>query len=154
MTMEIVNLREMPHLLPTLAAWHHLQWEYLNPGRTLEQRIADMQPQLRDGLIPSTWVAVDAGAALGSASLLPHDMDTHPELTPWLASVFVAPEFRRRGIAAQLVRRVMSEAKGGGISTLHLFTPDQARFYAGLGWDVAAEEDYMGDAVTLMRFSL
>ena len=152
--MDIVNLRDVPQLLPLLAAWHHVQWEYLNPGRTLAQRIADMQPQLLDELVPSTWVAIESGAALGSASLLQHDMDTHPELAPWLASVFVAPEFRRLGIAATLVRRVMHEARAGGIDTVHLFTPDQARFYAGLGWEVVVEENYMGDRVTLMQARL
>ena len=38
----IVDLRERQHYLTTLAQWHHQEWAYLNPGRTLEQRIADM----------------------------------------------------------------------------------------------------------------
>ncbi len=37
--MDIINLRDAPQYLPTLARWHHAQWTYLNPGRTLQQRI-------------------------------------------------------------------------------------------------------------------
>lgn len=154
LSMDIVDLKTVPHFLPTLAAWHHCEWAYLNPGRTLEQRIDEMQDELRDALVPSTWVAVGDGVAMGSASIRYEDMDTHPELTPWLASVFVAPEFRRRGIAAKLVERVMSEAQRGDIETLYLFTPDQARLYGSLGWEVIAEEMYRGSTVMLMKVVL
>lgn len=30
---------------------------------------------------------------MGSAAIINNDMDTRPELTPWLASVFVAPAY-------------------------------------------------------------
>jgi len=148
---DIVDLRAVPHCIPLLAQWHHVQWAHLNPGRTLEDRIASMQRRLGDALIPSTWVAVENEVVMGSASLVDSDMETHPELTPWLASVFVAPEFRRRGIAAQLVRRVMQEAQQGGIHTLYLFTPDQQKLYASLGWTRLADEIFHGDTVTLMK---
>lgn len=137
-----------------LAQWHHAQWSYLNPERTLAQRIEEMNSHLDTALVPSTWVAVENDTAMGSASLLHDDMHTHPELSPWLASVFVAPEFRRRGIAAMLVRHVMQQARDGGIETLYLFTPDQAGLYSKLGWDVFSEETYLADTVTLMRATL
>jgi GNAT superfamily N-acetyltransferase len=149
--MEIVDLKTVPQFLPQLAQWHHAQWTYLNPDRSLAQRIADMQPHLESGLIPSTWVAIENNCVLGSASIVHDDMDTHPELAPWLASVFVAPEYRRRGIAAKLVKRVMSEAQKSGIERLYLFTPDQAKLYAGLGWQVLKEERYHDHLITIMQ---
>ncbi len=149
--MDNVELRAVPHCIPLLAQWHHAQWAHLNPGRTLADRIDSMQRRLGDALIPSTWVAVEKDVVMGSASLVGSDMETHPELTPWLASVFVAPEFRRRGIATQLVRRAMQEAQQGGINTLYLFTPDQQQLYASLGWEALAEETFHGDVVTLMK---
>ena len=38
-------------------------------------------------------------------------MDTRKELSPWLASVFVAPEFRKWGIGSKLVLHVMEQAR-------------------------------------------
>lgn len=151
MVVDIVDLKFVPQFLPTLAEWHHREWAYLNPGRSLEQRIADMQEHLHETLVPSTWVAVVDSTPAGSASLLHADMDTHPELTPWLASVYVAPDFRRRGIASQLVQQVMTQAQQHGIATLYLFTPDQALLYASLGWRIINEEEYFGGQVTLMK---
>lgn len=150
--MQIVDLRDAPQHLPQLAAWHHEQWSYLNPGQTLQHRIENMHGHLQPAALPRTFVAVaEHGTPLGSASLVAHDMDTHPELTPWLASVFVAPIHRQKGIGAELVRRVMAAAREAGIETLSLFTPDQEAFYQSLGWRTIAKEHYRGDEVTIMQ---
>lgn len=152
--MQIIDLKDNPESLQTLAQWHHVQWSYLSPERTLAQRIDEMASHLEATLVPSTWVAVENDVVMGSASLLHDDMHTHPELSPWLASVFIAPKFRRRGIAAKLVLHVMQQARAGGIETLYLFTPDQAALYAKLGWQLLRQEAYAGDQVTLMHVAL
>ena len=54
----------------------------------------------------------------GSAAIIEHDMDTRMELSPWLASVFVAPEFRKRGIGSKLVTHVMEQAKNNKIKNI------------------------------------
>jgi N-acetylglutamate synthase-like GNAT family acetyltransferase len=148
--MHIVDLSTAPQHIPQLAAWHHEQWSYLNPGKTIEQRIEKLRDHLREGAVPRTFIAVD-GDVLGSASLVAADMDTHPELTPWLASVFVSPLHRKRGVGAALVQRVMTAAEEAGIATLSLFTPDQEHFYRRLGWHTIAREFYRDAEVTLMQ---
>jgi hypothetical protein len=45
--MKIINLALAPEHIPTIAAWHHAQWGYLNPGGTLESRIEKMQRYLK-----------------------------------------------------------------------------------------------------------
>lgn len=153
MAIRIVDLREAPQYIPQLAAWHHEQWSYLNPGNSLAQRIDELREHLQPAPLPRTFVATaDHGLPMGSASLVAHDMDTHPELTPWLASVFVAPIYRQQGIGALLVRAVMDAAGAAGIGRLWLFTPDQEAFYARLGWHTVAKEPYRGDDVTIMQF--
>ncbi len=152
--MSNIDLSEQPHYLSTLAAWHQQEWAHLNPGSSLENRIEKMQDYLGDGLVPSTFIFKQHEQLAGSAAIVVCDMGTHTELTPWLASVFVAPHMRRQGIGTQLVKHVMSQAKMAGISTLYLFTPDQSAFYQTLGWSVIAEEVYCETAVTLMQVCL
>lgn len=148
--MHIASLREHSDLIPTLAAWHQGQWGHLNPSKTLPMRIASLERHLADAPIPATFVAVEDGLPLGSASLVERDLPTRPHLTPWLASVFVAPEHRRRGIASGLVRRVVEEAARLEIPTLYLFTWDQQRLYAGLGWTIVEETEYLSEPITVM----
>ncbi|MCK9606748.1 MAG: GNAT family N-acetyltransferase [Methylomonas sp.] len=152
--MNIIDLSHQPEHIPTLAAWHHRQWRHLNPGGTLEERIDGMQGYLSKRLVPSTFICKCNGQLAGSAAIVASDMDTRPTLTPWLASVFVAPPFRNRGIGGRLVEHAMLQARLGGIETLYLFTPDQAAFYQKLGWQILSEENYRGIAVTVMQIHL
>ncbi len=147
----IVDLADRPDCLPILARWHHEQWRALNPADTLEQRETRMRRHLLHGGIPRTFVACRSETALGSASLVTDDMHGQFELTPWLASVFVAPEHRRRGIGARLVLRVVEEARTQGFARIYLYTPDKERFYAGLGWTLLQHTQHQGCPVAVME---
>ena len=138
--MFIDDLANRAELIPTLARWHLAQWAYLNPGDALERRIARLQNHCGSEAIPTTFVA--------------HDMDTHPELSPWLASVYVAPEFRRQGIGSALVRRVGEEARKLGHQNCYLFTPDRDAFYTQLGWRISSREAYRGEIEIVMELEL
>lgn len=148
--MKITNLREHPEFIPTLAVWQHNQWAYLNPGDSVEGRIASLTAQSKSDEIPQTFVAFSGDTLLGSAALIPHDMETRMELSPWLASVFVAVEQRNKGIGAELVRRVMKESALLGHETIYLFTPDRESFYTRLGWSLLERTEYRGHQVTIM----
>jgi N-acetylglutamate synthase-like GNAT family acetyltransferase len=81
-------------------------------------------------------------------------MDTKPELSPWLASVYVLPEHRQKFIGSNLVLHIMNQAKKAGIETLYLFTPDKEHFYQNLGWQTVSEEIYRGHLVKVMQVNL
>jgi GNAT superfamily N-acetyltransferase len=139
----VINLKAEPQYIPILADWHHHEWASLNPGQTVDQRIESMQAYLSDDLIPSTFIAKGTHL-MGSAAIIESDMDNRPELTPWLASVFVAKEFRNRGVGSRLVKHVMDEARKAVIKELYLFTPDRVSFYERLGWRFLDYEEYRG----------
>ena len=120
--MQIGYLADHQDFIPTLAQWHHCEWAYLRPGDSLEARTARLRGSCGHREIPTVIVSFTGGTLLGSAMLVAHDMDTRMELSPWLAGVFVAPDNRRHGIGAALVRRAVDDAKrlacGGFTSTL------------------------------------
>lgn len=149
-TVHIAYLADHPAFIPTLARWHHAQWSYLDVGVSVEQRAVRLQAHLGRRQIPTTFVVLRRDTLLGSASLIAHDMDTRMDLSPWLASVYVAPEHRGQGMGTALVRRVVEEAKALGVETLYLFTPDKEGFYARLGWSVLERASYRGTQVVVM----
>jgi len=150
----ILDLKEEPEHIPTLADWHHNEWGYLNPDGSVQNRIEKMQSYLGIGLIPITFIAKEQSRLAGSAAIVKHDMDTKLELSPWLASVFVAPEYRQKGIGTKLVLHAMEKAKDVGVTTLYLFTPNKEHFYKELGWATFSEELYRGQEVAIMKISL
>lgn len=152
--MNISNLKQHPENLPKLAEWHHEEWAYLNPGQSYDERVYKMQAYLNDDFVPSTWLAEENGVLLGSAAIIESDMETHPALTPWMASVFVKAEYRRKGIGSALVKHVVASAKQAGYETLYLFTPDQQSLYQKLGWKKLHDEIYRGCEVTIMKYEL
>ncbi|MCI0529440.1 MAG: GNAT family N-acetyltransferase, partial [Nitrospira sp.] len=134
----------------TLAQWHHAEWSSLNPGDSVGRRIARLQSQKGRRQIPTTFIALRGETLLGSASLIAHDMDTRMGFSPWLASVYVAPEYRRSGVGSALVQRVVEEARALGVKLLYLFTTNKESFYARLGWSVLERTEYRGKPVVIM----
>jgi N-acetylglutamate synthase-like GNAT family acetyltransferase len=97
-------------------------------------------------------VALDGSRLLGGALLIENDLKLRPNLTPWLAGVYVKAEERGRGIASQLVNRVVEEAAALGVPELYLYTDTSQSLYARLGWEVIEELVYDDLPVTVMKY--
>jgi GNAT superfamily N-acetyltransferase len=150
--MQIDYLANHPQFIPELARWHHEEWSYLRPGDTVEARIARLREACARRPMPAAFVAFTDLELLGSAALVNNDMDTRPNLSPWLAGVFVAPAHRRGGIGAALVGRVVLEARALGHRRIYLYTPSAEGFYSKLGWSLFDHALYRGVNVTVMSF--
>ena len=155
--LKILNLKDEPEHLSTLAEWHQQQWSSLNPGETIDMRIIRMQDYLNNDFIPTTFIATfiaKQDVLIGSAAIVENDMEILSELSPWLASVFIAPPYRKKGFGTKLVLHVMQQARLHGIEKLYLYTPDDEDFYKGLGWVTLSHETYHGQQVTVMSTDL
>jgi predicted N-acetyltransferase YhbS len=151
-TVLIEYLADRPEALRLLAEWQHEEWGELRVGDTIEKRMARLGTSLNRDRIPLTVVALEDGHVLGSASLIPHDMETRMELTPWLAGVFVGEAYRRKGIASALVRRIMDEAANLKVPLLYLYTLHSEKLYAGLGWTVQEHTTYRDQPIVIMTY--
>lgn len=143
-------LADHPDFIPTLAQWLHNEWGYLYPGATLATRTERMKSLMNRERMPLAVTAFDASGPLGTASLVADDMESHPELTPWLASVFVGPEARRRGIGAMLVERIIEECRKLGFPRCYLWTGEEETFYAARGWTLAFREPFKDKLASVM----
>ena len=128
--MNIELLADRSELIPQLAQLHFQEWGPLRPGETLERRMLRLRGTCGRAGIPMAVVATDGPTLCGSAILIGADMDTRPELSPWLAGVFVVPEFRRRGIGTSLVEHITNRAGALGVPTLYLYTPSAETLYS------------------------
>jgi GNAT superfamily N-acetyltransferase len=149
-TMRIEYLADHRALVPELARLHFSQWGHLHPDETIEDRTRRLRGSCGRSAVPTVLVALAGPELRGSAMLIAHDMDSRPELTPWLAGVYVLPEHRRRGYGSALVDRVVSEAAALGVPELYLYTPDADDFYSRLGWSVLEHCEYLGMQVVVM----
>ena len=152
--MQIDYLANHPDVIPTLARWLYDQWGHMAPGRSVETAEAQLRGCCNRNAIPLAAVALSDSKPVGVACLVEHDMDTRKDLSPWLASVFVPPEHRGKGIGTALTRRIMDEAEALDVGTLYLFTPDRETFYSRLGWTVLERTEYRGEQIVIMKLDI
>ncbi len=142
----------MPDLVPVVARWlFEAFWR--QEGHELAE-VIDALGQSAPAGMPQSFVLTAGGEAAGTASFVAHDLDERPDLTPWLAGVFVAPEHRGRGYAAMLVKAVEQAARQEGIRTLWLYTNSAETLYARAGWERAGTISHLGVPKALMRRTL
>jgi N-acetylglutamate synthase-like GNAT family acetyltransferase len=135
---QISYLVEHPEYIRQLAQWLFEQWGAILGETTLETRIKKLNAHMNRDQLPIAWVAHANGQLLGTAALRVHDLEGREDLTPWLGGVFVASQFRRRGIGATLCATVEDAARTRGIQSLYLFTLDKQAWYSRQGWTVLA----------------
>lgn len=143
-------LSEVPEQAPQLAAWHVAEWSPLIPGFNVPGMLAEFATHDGGLKIPTTLVALDGEGLLGSVSLLENDHDDIRAYSPWLASLYVRPDQRGRGLGIELVRRCEDMAHRLGVERLYLYTAGQEPFYRKLGWDDVATVSLRGTCATVM----
>jgi predicted N-acetyltransferase YhbS len=155
-TMPVIRigfLADHPRLIPTLARWHHEEWRELIPEWSLEEAERELALHTGRAVIPTTLVALAGDRLAGSASLLVDDLPEWPQFTPWVASVFVAPEWRGRQVGTRLVNRAVEVAGLAGAPRVYLVTPGQEAFYRRIGWSVVEVPRNPARPVTVMTRS-
>lgn len=152
--MRVVPLVERPTLAEQVSVWGFDEWGHLSPGQTLDERRAKVQGKMNVDRVPIAFVALDDdGGIVGTASLIFDDLEDDPR-NPWLASVYVPPAHRQRGIASALVSAVEAAARRIGYDRLYLFTTSAAALYERLGWTALERRDYRGEHIQIMEKSL
>src|ERR1041385_6175472 len=131
--MMICALAERPNAIPTLATWFQGEWSNFD-GRTLTMIEAQLAENLNSDSIPITFLAIQESRVIGTVSLDLSDLPSHNHLSPWLASLFVLPEARGRGIGTALIYHAQEFAWSNGIRRLHLWTPGSTRLYERCAW--------------------
>jgi predicted N-acetyltransferase YhbS len=144
-------LADRPELVPVMAEWH---WGDDDRRTTLDFWVKAHAAEAVGRDVPTAWVALRGGRPVGCVSLIAHNMSTHPELTPWLAALFVLPEERGKGVGRRLARRCEAHASRLGYPNVFLYTEAAEAFYARLGWRTRSIEEYEAEPVTVMEKAL
>lgn len=88
---------------------------------------------------PAIYVAFVDDNPAGTVALLRADLFSRQDLYPWMADLYVLPEYRSRGIGSALQDFILDEAKKRGYPSIYLYTP-LVGYYEKKGWEYVGDE--------------
>ncbi|MBI4532153.1 MAG: GNAT family N-acetyltransferase [Candidatus Latescibacteria bacterium] len=153
MVIEHISFR--PDFIRTIAQWQFDQWHDLTGFSTVEGYIAFLEQCVEGTTIPYVLVAHSDNQLLGSVNLVACDMTIRPELTPWLAQLFVSPDHRGQGIGTALVHAAIERMRDEEFEWLYLYTSGTLpHYYERLGFTVRERVNYLGKERAVMEYPL
>lgn len=141
------NIRECPAIQDTVAGW---LWSFWGNPRNFEF-YRSLVAHCMESDIPLVYVAFLDGTPAGAVALLHADLFSRQDLFPWMADLYVCPEFRSMGIGSALQDFIIEKAKALGYREIYLYTPLKG-YYEKKGWTYAGDEmDRDGEIVRIYR---
>ncbi|WP_156889740.1 GNAT family N-acetyltransferase [Paenibacillus harenae] len=83
--------------------------------------------------LPRFYIAVQNDSIIGTYALLRNDLISRQDILPWLACLYIVPEYRGRNMGAELLQHALHETRKMGYNSLYLCT-DLEGYYEKYGW--------------------
>jgi N-acetylglutamate synthase-like GNAT family acetyltransferase len=148
----ITRLVSVPHYAPKLAAAHAQEWQHLYSSWNEKTAMCDFLKEFHGDEIPTTLVLHDGNQGLiGSVSLVRDDLPDREDLNPWLASLYIMPQFRKRGYGRSLVQEAVRLYSTFGYDRAYLFTETAGPYFARFGFVAIDSVLANGRPVTIME---
>ncbi len=137
--MEIIKLEESNNLFfDKICDWYY-NWLGIKNNESIEEIKCTFEHSLCKNKLPQTFVAVIDGEPAGMYQLsMSDDLNSRPDLYPWLINVYVDEKFRGRNVARELMNTVKENAKELGVTELYLYTK-HIGLYEKFGWKFIEE---------------
>jgi GNAT superfamily N-acetyltransferase len=146
-------------LIPICAHWSYSQW-YITRDITFDMVLRAYGKRASEKGSERVFVALHDDFPVGMVSLKENDLWHRKDLSPWLASLFVIPQYRKKGIGEELIKGCIDHARENNFKTLHLFidyTESQKLFpyYQKRGWSFMEDAiDNDGFATKILSYDL
>ncbi|MGT2769099.1 GNAT family N-acetyltransferase, partial [Streptococcus ictaluri] len=129
-------------LLEAMAA---IDWK---AGAYLVKRLQEGELDPKDRIVVITD---DSDQLKGFAALLSEDIVENPGFGPFLATVYVAPAFRGKGLSLELVDRILEVAKADGFSELYTLTQHEGLYEKSGFQFIRQTTDKFGRSMRLLK---
>lgn len=127
---EIIRLTEHPEYKDKMADWFHEKW-----GVPTEAYLESMDEALTtESGVPEWYVAVDGEKIIAGLGVIENDFHDRKDLAPNICAVYTEEEYRKQGIAGELLNRIVGDLKVKGVTPVYLVT-DHTGFYERYGWE-------------------
>ena len=134
--------------LAICARWRASAFSVLKAS--FEQELRSLELFASDQSHGVALVAKADGEPVGTCLLVESEIEPDHDVSPWLAGLFVVPEYRGKGVGAASVRAIEDQARQRELSRVYLYTTHAVGFYKRLGWKVMDRTNWQGFDTALM----
>lgn len=137
--MKIIRLEDSDNLIfKKICEWNY-NWWGVRDGISLEEVICNLEHSLNKEKLPQTYVALIDNEPIGMYQLaMSDDLNSRPDIYPWLINVYVDEKFRGKNVCRQLMNTVVENAKKANLTELYLYTK-HIGLYEKFGWKFIEE---------------
>ena len=121
---------------------------------SFEQELKSLELFVSDHSRGVALVAKADGEPIGTCLLVESEIEPDHDVSPWLAGLFVVPEYRGKGVGAASVRAIEDQARQRELSRVYLYTTHAVGFYKRLGWKVMDRTNWQGFDTALFDTAL
>ena len=125
----IITLRERPELVAIAAEWFHSKW-----GVTAEAYLECMKAYLSGKTEYGWYICLYDESIVAGLGVIENDFHDRKDLTPNVCAVYAEEEHRKKGLAGNLLNKVVDDMRNKGVTPLYLVT-DHIGFYERYGWE-------------------
>lgn len=130
MKYNIVKLVHHEEMIEQASEWFHSKW-----GIPREAYLESMKACIdNETAVPQWYVVMEGKEIIAGAGVIENDFHDRKDLTPNVCAVYVEEDYRKQGIAGELLKFICEDFSAKGISTLYLVT-DHTSFYERYGWE-------------------
>ena len=130
--MRIVHLYQHPQYISSVAEWIYNEFWMDKPGFSPAFFENELKKAAKPDNLPISFLALFDDIPVGTVNFIENDDEDRKHLYPWLAALYVLPEYRKAGVGSALVGKVKAQAQLMGIKEFFLGT-DNPKFYEKLG---------------------
>lgn len=147
-------LADHPEALPVFERLFQTEWaSYYGPGGPGNAR-QDLLAYSNRSRLPVGLVAFVGSEPCGILVLKAESITTHRHLTPWVGGGLVVPQYRRRGIGAQLASALEGVARDLGFKVIYSGTSTADSLLVREGWQFLERVHYDGEQVSIYEKAL
>lgn len=150
--MEIIRLESSNNnIFKKIVEWNYNWWGQKN-GKSLEEIHYIFEHSICTGdRLPQTFVALIDGEPVGMYQLsMTDDLDSRPDIYPWIANVYVDEAYRGQHVCEALMETVPKNARSIGLNELYLYTSHMG-LYEKYGWNFVEEIKLFKDNANIER---
>lgn len=127
--LQYIVLREKPHIKEKAAIWFQSKW-----GVPKEAYLECMNAYLNKETEYGWYLCLDGEKIVAGIGVIENDFHNRKDLAPNVCAVYTEEEYRKKGIAGNLLNMVVEDMKNKGITPIYLVT-DHTGFYERYGWE-------------------